>query len=98
MQQSLAVRYLCNSISVSYAGGGISVFHLGGLPGAGKTTMVKELIAVLNDHGLIDSGSADMLLCCKSNSAKESLMCACKKPGGSSLMYPESVFYPQQRI
>ncbi|ASA40498.1 wsv447 [White spot syndrome virus] len=92
LQQSLAVRYLCNSISVSYAGGGISVFHLGGLPGAGKTTMVKELIAVLNDHGLIDSGSADMLLCCKSNSAKESLMCACKKPGGSSLMYPESVF------
>nr|BDT63556.1 MAG: wsv447-like protein [Pasiphaea japonica whispovirus] len=92
LQQAIAVRYLRNSIVHSYAGGGISVFHLGGLAGAGKTTMVKELIAELDEAKIIDSSTdEDMLLCCKSNSAIASLMSACKFDE-KSLMYNSGVF------
>ena len=41
-QQALAVLSLCNSMAVSYTASGIAVFHLEGLPGARKTTIVKE--------------------------------------------------------
>nr|BDV50167.1 MAG: wsv447-like protein [Chiromantes dehaani nimavirus] len=91
-QQALAVRYLRNSMALSYASGGISVFHLGGLPGAGKTTIVKELIAELNDSKLIDTERDDILLCSKSNSAKASLMSACETDKKGVLLYPAGSF------
>ena len=91
-QQALAARYLRNSMAISYASGGISVFHLGGLPGAGKTTTVKELITELNDSKLIDIERGDMLLCSKSNSAKASLMSACETGENGVLLYPAGSF------
>ena len=91
-QQALATRYLRNSMALSYASGGISVFHLGGLPGAGKTTTVKELIAELNDSRLIDTDSDDILLCTKSNSAKASLMSACETGEKGVLLYSTRSF------
>ena len=69
-QQALAVRFLRNSMAVSYAASGIAVFHLGGLPGAGKTTIVKELIAELNDSKLIDSDRGDIYCAAKQTPPK----------------------------
>lgn len=92
-QQAMAAEYLRNSIAVSYAGSGVNVFHLGGLPGAGKTTIVKELIAELDNTHLVDSSSSDVMLCSKSNSAKTSLMSACETGRAEGeLLYQESSF------
>nr|AKS10591.1 wsv447-like protein [Metopaulias depressus WSSV-like virus] len=91
-QQALAARYLRNSMALSYASGGISVFHLGGLAGAGKTAIVKELIAELNDSKLIDTERDDILLCSKTNSAKTNLMSACETGKKGVFLYPARSF------
>ena len=90
-QQSMGIRYIRNEMIMAYAAaGGANVFHVGGLPGAGKTTTVKELIAELDDYRLIDSNQGDILLCSKSNSAKSSLMRACE--GKTANLFPYRSF------
>nr|BDT63079.1 MAG: wsv447-like protein [Sicyonia whispovirus] len=91
-QQALASRYLRNSLALSYSGAGVGVFHLGGLPGAGKTAIIKELIADLDDNNLIDSKSDTLMLCSKSNAALANLMSACETSLLGKLLYPASSF------
>nr|BDT63000.1 MAG: wsv447-like protein [Trachysalambria curvirostris nimavirus] len=91
-QQGMASRYLRNCMALSYAAGGVAVFHLGGLPGAGKTTIVKELVAQLEDARLLDALHDEILLCSKSNAAKASLMSACGCENGGPSIYPAKAF------
>ena len=64
-QQSMSIDFIKHEIIVSKSAGSKTgnVFHLGGLPGAGKTATITSLIEELADANMIAKGA--VLLCSK---------------------------------
>ena len=90
LQKSLAIRFLINEMAVSSASGArLNTYHLGGLPGAGKTAAVTSLIAELIGSRLV--GERRLLLCCKLNAAKENLMTTSLEMGNFSKLEMEEM-------
>lgn len=76
LQQALAVRILKNEWAVSMASeSGVNIYHLGGLPGAGKTATMTSLLKELFDAQIL--GRNCTLLCSKSNVAKGNILNEC---------------------
>lgn len=72
-QQSMCIEFIKNEIILSKCAGSKTgnVFHLGGLPGAGKTATISSLIEDLADANMIGKGA--VLLCSKTNAAKSNM-------------------------
>nr|BDV49937.1 MAG: wsv447-like protein [Metapenaeopsis lamellata majanivirus] len=67
LQQNIVMTTLVNDIIITKLTGQASIFQLGGLPGSGKTFVVKSLIKKLILIGMIDI--SQVLICCKNNMA-----------------------------
>lgn len=79
-QQQLAVEFIKNEIILSKCAGCVTgnVFHLGGLPGAGKTATISSLIEDLADANMTAKGA--VMLCSKTNVAKTNMHTSCVDP------------------
>lgn len=89
-QQQLCVETIKNNILLTMCAGSWTgnVYHLGGLPGSGKTATITSLIEELVDSKLVKHGS--ILLCTKTNAATSNMFAACNKK--SSAYFQESNF------
>nr|BDT62880.1 MAG: wsv447-like protein [Trachysalambria curvirostris majanivirus] len=67
LQQEIITRTIVNDIIISKLSGQASIFQLAGLPGSGKTFVVKEIIRKLVSISLINK--SQVLICCKNNTA-----------------------------
>lgn len=76
-QQSMCIDFIKNEMILSKCAGSATgnVFHLGGLPGAGKTATITSLIEDLTDANIIAKGT--VLLCSKTNAAKSNMFSSC---------------------
>lgn len=91
-QQAFGIEFIKNEIIVSKCAGSKtgSVFHLGGLPGAGKTATITSLIEELADVNMTGKGSVMMIT--KTNAAKFNLLSACVDPNTENEYFHESKF------
>nr|GBG35415.1 wsv447-like protein [Marsupenaeus japonicus endogenous nimavirus] len=72
LQQNIITNTLINDIIVSKLTGQASIFQLGGLPGSGKTFVVRTIIDKLISIGLINV--SQILICCKNNIAVNTVL------------------------
>lgn len=94
-QQSMCIDFIKNEIILSKCAGSTTgnVFHLGGLPGAGKTATITSLIEDLTDANMTAKGT--VLLCSKTNAAKSNMFSSCvdqSTPGKDGGYMVESKF------
>lgn len=91
-QQAFGIEFIKNEIILSKCAGSKtgSVFHLGGLPGAGKTATITSLIEELADVNMTGKGSVMMVT--KTNAAKFNLLSACVDPNIQNQYFWESNF------
>ena len=91
-QQAFGIEFIKNEIIVSKCAGSKtgSVFHLGGLPGAGKTATITSLIEELADVNMTGKGS--VMMSTKTNAAKFNLFSACVDPNTENEYFHESKF------
>lgn len=91
-QQQLAVEFIRNEVILSKCAGSVTgnVFHLGGLPGAGKTATISSLIEDLADANMTAKGT--VLLCSKTNVAKTNMYTSCVDPQNDEGYMVESRF------
>nr|BDT63192.1 MAG: wsv447-like protein [Hemigrapsus takanoi nimavirus]GBG35366.1 wsv447-like protein [Hemigrapsus takanoi nimavirus] len=94
-QQSMCIDFIKNEIILSKCAGSTTgnVFHLGGLPGAGKTATITSLIEDLADANMTAKGT--VLLCSKTNAAKSNMFSSCvdqSTPGKDGGYLVESKF------
>ena len=94
-QQSMCTDFIKNEIILSKCAGSTTgnVFHLGGLPGAGKTATITSLIEDLTDANMTAKGT--VLFCSKTNAAKSNMLSFCvdqSTPGKDGGYMVESKF------